>query len=65
MPTNFGPPDSRSRVRGLIFPAIIAPLMRSSWAGLVLAERCQQIPVGGTLAALLSSARTGAVRSIV
>jgi hypothetical protein len=36
----------------------------ASWAGLVLAERCEVIPVGGGLISWLSAGETGMVRSI-
>ena len=48
---------------GIGIPRNHCPTHGASWAGQVLAERCQVIPVGGGLVSWLSPGETGTVRS--
>jgi hypothetical protein len=52
------------RGAGIGIPRNHCPTNGASWAGWVLAERCQVIPVGGGLVSWLSPGETGTVRSI-
>ena len=52
------------RGSGIGIPRNHCPTNGASWAGSVLAERCQVIPVGGGLVSWLSPGETGTVRSI-